>query len=430
MEYAKDISLALKSFRREPYNLDLKLQGPAGLFKRQERHELCWGLLNYCNSNIVDCPIDIITYHRKGLRSYKDIIADTEILVRSISRLYPNLARLPYGNTEADPTAGWSKPVDDYADVRYATALISIVFDHWNALWKEELSRLVEISHDNAFLSYHPYEFQQRTLFAHFRMNDSQPPHSELIEKPVYAALGMLSHLASRASKVVAAKNATYLVTVSKKFTTVLMVSTGKGTSQLRLKVNLVDFVAPFGNTTTYSYFVEHLQANKTDPFAVWKHFGWPSYPNATVLREMRHAQGPHVLKRPRLVPLNRPKIFVNAKLAAPWVLLVRICSSEVHPPEAVAGVRLHLASERSVLITWKYHAHEQCIKSYEVYHRTAADKAQKAAWTNVSLGSHVPFKSFWRTSHNDTIFGLYRVRAVDIFDRKGPYSAAAELRQ
>lgn len=430
LKYAKDVSFALKSFNREPYNLNLKLQGPAGLFKNQDRHALCFGLLDYCNSNINDCPIDVITYHRKGQRSYKDILVETELLLRDLSRLYPNLFRLPYANTEADPTSGWSTPVADYADVRYANTLIAIVFDHWNALWKEELSRLVEISHDNAFLSYHPYEFQQRTLFAHFRMNETDPPYSELIEKPVYAALGMLSHLAMHATKVVTAKNATYLVTVEDKYTSVLMISNGRGTTQLRLKMNLVDFIATsatFDNTTTYSYFVEYLQANRTDPFAVWKRFGWPSYPNETVLNEMRKAQGPHILKRPRKIPLNSPKVFVNSKLTAPWVLLIRICSSDNPSPIAVNGIRTHIASRNSLLITWKYNGPEQCIKSYEIHYITENDKKEtNSNWKNLSTERHhLPFKSYWRTITNntETVYGFYKIRAIDIFDRKGPYS-------
>lgn len=434
LKYAKDVSLALKSFNREPYNLNLKLQGPAGLFKKQDHHALCWGLLNYCNSNINECPIDVITYHRKGFYSYKDILKNTELLIRDISRLYPNLFRLPYANTEADPTSGWSKPVADYADVRYANTLIAIVFDHWNALWKEELSRLIEISHDNAFLSYHPYEFQQRTLFAHFRMNETESPYSELIEKPVYAALGMLSHLADHATKVFTAKNATYLTTIGDKYTSVLMISNGKGTTQLRLKMNLVDFIASstsqsYDNTTAYTYFVEYLQTNRTDPFAVWKQYGWPSYPNETVLNKMRRAQGPHILKRPRRIPLNSPKIFINAKLTAPWILLVRICSSDYPSPVAVHGARVHIASQNSILITWKYNGSEQCIKTYELHYITAADKKEKNShWKNISNERHLPFKSYWRTiiqpnNSNETICGFYKIRAVDIFNRKGPYS-------
>lgn len=88
--------------------------------------------------------------------------------------------------TCADPTSGWSKNVSSYADVHYAHTLISIVFEHWGALSNGKLARLESISHDNAFLSYHPYEFEQRTMLARFSMNDTIPWTFQFIQKPVY----------------------------------------------------------------------------------------------------------------------------------------------------------------------------------------------------------------------------------------------------
>lgn len=65
--------------------------------------------------------------------------------------------------SEADPIAGWSTPRDFQADVRYAATLMSTVMLHWHAkLAGGVMSQLESISHDNAFLSYHPHEFSQR----------------------------------------------------------------------------------------------------------------------------------------------------------------------------------------------------------------------------------------------------------------------------
>lgn len=65
--------------------------------------------------------------------------------------------------SEADPIAGWSTPRDFQADVRYAATLMSTVMMHWHAkLAGGVMSQLESISHDNAFLSYHPHEFSQR----------------------------------------------------------------------------------------------------------------------------------------------------------------------------------------------------------------------------------------------------------------------------
>lgn len=64
------------------------------------------------------------------------------------------------------------------------------------------------LSNDNAFLSYHPHQFTQRTLTARFQVNNTQPPHVQLIRKPVLTVMGLLALLGDALSKfpLVAAK--------------------------------------------------------------------------------------------------------------------------------------------------------------------------------------------------------------------------------
>jgi len=49
------------------------------------------------------------------------------------------------------------------------------------------------LSNDNAFLSYHPFPFTQRTLLARFQVNSTDPPHIQFIRKPIYSAMALLS---------------------------------------------------------------------------------------------------------------------------------------------------------------------------------------------------------------------------------------------
>lgn len=51
------------------------------------------------------------------------------------------------------------------------------------------------LSNDNAFLSYHPHPFSQRTLTARFQVNNTQPPHVQLVRKPVLAVMALLALL-------------------------------------------------------------------------------------------------------------------------------------------------------------------------------------------------------------------------------------------
>lgn len=192
--------------------------------------------------------------------------------------------------SEADPTSGWSKPLPQNADVRYAVTLVNIVLDHWHAKYHGRLANLTGISHDNAFLSYYPYEFEQRTLFARFQMNLTRPPHVQMIEKPVYAALGMLARLGERAKAVKSLKSGIkYLLSYGKcndpKYVSAILTC---GSTDVIRKV-----VLNLKNTFGYQlvYFVEYLEHHRTDPAAVWRSYGRPPYPNDTVRFAMRKQQ-------------------------------------------------------------------------------------------------------------------------------------------
>lgn len=291
MNYVAGVYEGLKAAARRTNPLiRFQLHGPAGLFKSTTKHELCWGLLEKCNSDPVYCPIDVITFHRKGLNNITDIIANTQRLITRIHTNYPNLAHIPYANSECDPFAGWSKNVAFNANVFYAHALTSIVFDHWQAIKSGHLNNLAFISHDNSFLSYHPYEFEQRTLLARFSMNQTQPKTVHFIQKPVYAALGMLARLADNAMSVSSNKHVRYLITQNQHYVAAIVLSKkAKRMHSLRIQFDLAEWTNT--NRREFVYFAEYLHENKTDPYNVWIGYGRPAYPNVTVLNSMHRSQ-------------------------------------------------------------------------------------------------------------------------------------------
>lgn len=233
-----------------------------------------------------------MTFHRKGINSSKDILQETTDLLRLFHGMYPNLKQMPYANTEADPTAGWSKNVTSYADVHYAHDLVSIVFQHWNAMFRGPLKYLDSISHDNSFLSYHPFEFEQRTMLARFVYNNTQPKSVIFIQKPVYAALGMLSSLANAASETITEKNITYVLSIGKQYAAVLLISCKDSqTDQVQIQFKSIKNHWKNSTNTTFGYIAEYLDQQKTNPYLVWLRYGRPSYPDATVLKDMIHAQ-------------------------------------------------------------------------------------------------------------------------------------------
>jgi L-iduronidase len=58
------------------------------------------------------------------------------------------------------------------------------------------------LSNDNAFLSYQPFPFTQRTLLARFQVNTTRPPHVQFIRKPIYVVMGLLSMLGEEQVRV------------------------------------------------------------------------------------------------------------------------------------------------------------------------------------------------------------------------------------
>ncbi|KAL9925933.1 alpha-L-iduronidase isoform 1-T2 [Glossina fuscipes fuscipes] len=418
-------------------NLRFVLRGPAGLFKTPQKHPLCWGLLQFCDTNISTCPIDIITYHRKGINENgAELIEDSKNLWSNIYMKFPTLAQLPISNDEADPIVGWSTAREFQADVRYAVTLVNITLQHWEAIIeKKELRNLETISHDNAFLSYYPNVFTQRTLLAHFRINNTVPPHSQFIQKPVYAAVGMLSRLAELSTKA-------EFVTCSRNYSMKLLktksLEAGKPLyfSWLLLYTDMAYFSGrciiniqiPLNSPEMFAYIAESLDQSHTNPYKVWQSFGSPPYPNAIERRTMRLQQTPIVLSSGSL-DTNKIKIDLQ-QLKPPWILTLRVCSHfllhSIGPPSSVlvSGV-----THNEVLITWKESNNKSkyCLKTYQVWYRPNSNSTQQ--WLYITKAIHLPFPSYQYAPERNgmTVNGYYKVRAVDVFNRIGDFSMPYE---
>ncbi|XP_022214709.2 alpha-L-iduronidase [Drosophila obscura] len=417
------------------------LRGPAGLFKSLESHPRCWKLLQLCNQRMVHCPIDVLSFHRKGLNgSAVEIVNASLSLLAKIYEEYPNLKQLPVANDEADPVAGWSTPREFQADVRYGVTLMSTVMQHWHAkLSGGPLSRLESISHDNAFLSYHPHEFTQRTLLAHFRMNETQPPHSQFVQKPVYAALGMLAKLGSRAADM-------ELVNMDTKHSVQVWrsVSGGMGgPGQYMATIFLspeeaVPKITPFHHKYTLNmsianesaFITELLVPHNTDPYYLWTQAGSPAYPNATLREDMRRAQTPRLYETGPIWQYNSELVINSASIPLPWAMLLRVCSAtwpKLKRPQQLSIVEV---THREVFISWREHPKSmQCLKSYEVWFKQRGGQGFAADWLLISQDWHLPYPSFQYASNGPlgTVNGFYKVRGVDVFNETSPFSQIVE---
>lgn len=272
---------------------------------------------------------------------------------------------------------------------------------HWHAkLNYREFKYLESISHDNAFISYHPFEFAQRSLLAHFRMNNSQPVHSQFIQKPVYAALGMLSKLAPVAADI-------EVITLSNSNDVLWLLKTSStGTKPLYVSwlllprentKKLENFTLhrqlPFKSCSveTFAYVVEILEQEKTDPAYIWRtQAGSRPFPNAIERAAMRYAQTPR-LQAYGLLQMSEFILNIGG-LQLPWILLFRVCSNFSHvlkQPEPPTITKITIGE---IFISWRETANTtNCLKTYEVWFQVN----QTAEWSFISENWHLPFPSF-----------------------------------
>lgn len=361
-DYVHGIKNGMKAAERQ-FSLSnaLKLRGPAGLFKAEEKHPLCWSVLESCNANVSFCPIDIITFHRKGDgNGAEEILNGSLDLLKVFTKKYPNLASFKYSNTEADPIKKWSEPRDFQADSRYAGVLVDTVFSHWQAMLDGRMKNLDSISHDNSFLNYYPNFFTQRTLLARFQMNNTTPKHIQFVQKPVYSALGLLSNLALNAGKVIldTKSNLSYVITTNNRrvefsYSCLIvwsLVNLKRHATKSRTLEIAVRNVPQNATTNNLFYFVEGID-KKTNPAAVFEKLKSPPFPDFHAFQLMRNTQNPIILSQPTKVVDG--KIILNLQLTPPFVISIRICSKNISKPKRVKNLRLRKVNSEEIIIFW-----------------------------------------------------------------------------
>ena len=92
----------------------------------------------------------------------------------------------------------WSRPRWWRADATYAATAAKVIALHQNLWIQPGKINYKLLSNDNGFLSYHPNEFTQRTLVARFQVNQTEPHYTQIIRKPIYSLMGLLSLLGDK----------------------------------------------------------------------------------------------------------------------------------------------------------------------------------------------------------------------------------------
>uniref|UniRef100_A0A673HTT7 Alpha-L-iduronidase n=1 Tax=Sinocyclocheilus rhinocerous TaxID=307959 RepID=A0A673HTT7_9TELE len=413
----------------------LKLGGPGDSCHSPPHSPYCWEMLQHCYNGTnyftgeTGVRLDYIALHKKGGGSSLPILQQEVATVREIQQRFPQFRSVPIYNDEADPLVGWNKPLTWRADVTYAAMVVKVISQHQNLLIADQNSTVnyTLLSNDNAFLSYHPHPFTQRTLTARFQINNTNPPHVQLLRKPVLTVMGLLALLGETqvqaevltdGSEVNSSVGALATVhvpqvpnTADSWQTTVLLYNSRD--NQTSSTVDIITLhLTGIPQRKGLMYVTHYMDNNVTNPFKLWENMGSPDYPTAQQFTQLRNQEDPQT-DGPLPVPSDG-SLTLKAALPVPSVLLVHVCAQS----KEVNGVRFITITKGQVLIIWKDHCiGTKCIKTYEVEF-----SKDETAFQRINQRETI-FTYYTYSPESLEVSGYYRVRAVDYWGRNGEYS-------
>ncbi|XP_030657169.1 alpha-L-iduronidase isoform X9 [Nomascus leucogenys] len=363
----------------------LRLGGPGDSFHTPPRSPLSWGLLRHCHDGTnfftgeAGARLDYISLHRKGARSSISILEQEKAVAQQIRQLFPKFADTPIYNDEADPLVGWSLPQPWRADVTYAAMVVKVIAQHQNLLLANTSSAFpyALLSNDNAFLSYHPHPFAQRTLTARFQVNNTRPPHVQLLRKPVLTAMGLLALLdeeqlwaeVSRAGTVLDSNHTVGVLASAHRpqgpadawRAAVLIYASDDTRAHPNGSVAVTLRLRGVPPGPGLVYVTRYLDNRLCSPDGEWRRLGRPVFPSAEQFRRMRAAEDP-VAAAPRPLPAGG-RLTLRPALRLPSLLLVHVCARPEKPPGQVTRLRALPLTQGQLVLVWSdEHVGSKCV--------------------------------------------------------------------
>nr|XP_048707432.1 alpha-L-iduronidase isoform X3 [Caretta caretta] len=308
-----------------------------------------------------------------------------------------------------------------------------VIIQHQNLLISKTNNTInyTLLSNDNAFMNYHPHYFTQRTLTARFQMNNTKPPHVQMVRKPVLTVMGLLALLgenqvfADIISKDESADTNTVGVLAtahapaelqpsdSWQATTLIYASDDNQTSSNISAVTVN--ITHFPRHADLVYVTYYLDNNLTNPYLEWKKVGSPDFPSVKQFQQIRDAEDP-VVTGPFPFP-GDGHLILKQELPLPSVFLIHVCARPHSVPNQVAGVHLIPLTKGQVAVLWDDDCvASRCLKTYEVEF-SPDGKAYRR------INARDTIFTLWVYSPGTKVSGFYRVRAVDYWSKPGLFS-------
>ncbi|XP_015683535.1 alpha-L-iduronidase, partial [Protobothrops mucrosquamatus] len=129
------------------------------------------------------------------------------------------------------------------------------------------------------------------------------------------------------------------------------------------------------------------------------------------------------VVKGPFPLPA-KDHLRLKQELPIPAVFLLHICAKPLSAPNQVNGIRFIGLMRGQVLITWDDSCvNSKCLKKFEVMFSVDGKE-----YHQISVKDNIFTMLIY--SPGTTVVGYYKVRAVDYWDRPGPFSVPMFYRE
>ncbi|HEV8247069.1 MAG TPA: MYXO-CTERM sorting domain-containing protein, partial [Polyangiaceae bacterium] len=354
--------------------------------------------------------IDFISYHNKALAD-----AQSQLDVNVISGLltaHPSLADTLFVNGEADTEVGWWSDLEFRATPWYASFIARQVRNgQVNVI--NGLGVKFRLANDNAFIG----TWHNRTQFTWF----GDESNFALIKKPAHNVFTMLSLLgdqqASTSADVVngsailgalaSVRDTSQAAVLLYNYSTD---TAATGTTDVALSVSNVPFSA--GKIVEYRIDKDH-----GDTYALWQSQGSPATPSAVQLQELRDNQE---LPRLSISDLAGNSASANVSLPLGSVSLFLFAADPGTPPASVSNLSVRVyqgivSGQEDVMLSWRHDG--WTVKTFEVFFSATSD----GTFERVNAPDLLAYAYTHQIAASGA--GFYKVRAVDFWDRVGPFS-------
>ncbi len=373
--------------------------------------------------------IDFISIH---VKDDPESMVNSELeVINYVQKHHPKFINLPFVNDEADPISGWRRDYWWRATPWHAAFIAQSVDLHYRKIIEAEKMKYAILSNDNAFLG----SWLHRTQFARFTKEKNRSEFS-LVKKPAFTVFSLLS----LTGKTMLENNSQeplpdYIGVVPTKhkdgrISVVLYNKTNIDISnrEKREKENTIiacgDEIVTlhFNKLLDKKYFLVkyRIDENNANPYPLWKEMGEPASPNDDQLHLLRQKQEISIEQQPEAIEINKGDYKETIHLPASSVCLVKLVPADIKsPPPEVKGVWFNEYSNinngTDIMLRWNNPG--DYVLTYEVWYSEDNKDFRKVNSTKFIENGYL------LTLDDNNGKGYIKVRAIDFWGRKGPFS-------